>query len=153
MKYFTCLLFILITSSSFAQTHGGLKGVIIEDFSHEPIKYAFLSLKLDGALVAQTRSDVNGRFLFINVEAGNYNLVISKLGLSPLKITDIFINPNELSELNSAFEASGFDQDTIMFTYAELHQKSLLVNPEISKKYCSKRQLRAARKLEKQVIH
>jgi|VirMetMinimDraft_7_1064189.scaffolds.fasta_scaffold51262_2 hypothetical protein len=144
---------MLITCISFAQNYGSLKGVLIEEFSHEPIQYADLSLQLDGALVAQTSADVHGRFLFIEIEVGNYNLVISKLGLSPLKITNVFISPNELLELNPIFEAGGFDQDTIVFTYTELHEKFLKQKPPISKTPCSKRQLRAARKLEKQVIH
>ncbi|MBL4648905.1 MAG: carboxypeptidase regulatory-like domain-containing protein [Aureispira sp.] len=153
MKYFTCFLFMLITHLSFAQDYGGLRGTIIEEFSQEPIQYASLSLQLEGAFVAQTRADVHGAYLFIDIEAGNYDLIISKLGLSPLKITNVFITPNKISELNLTFEASGFDQDTIVFTYSELQQKSLKPNHQISKKHCTKRQLRAARKLEKQIIH
>jgi hypothetical protein len=132
-----------------AQDHGGLKGVIMEDFSHEPIQYAYLSLQLKGALVAQTRADVNGTYLFIHVEVGTYDLIISKLGLSPLKITNVFIAPNELSELSPSFEARGFDQDTIVLSYSELQQKALSSNTQISKKCSSKKQFRAARKLEK----
>lgn len=142
---------MLITCISFAQNQGGLRGVIMEGFSHEPIQHAYLSLQLDGALVAQTRADVNGVYLFINIEAGNYDLIISKLGLSPLKITNVFITPNELSELNPTFEARGFDQDTVVFTYSELQQSSH--RPPVYKKCGSKKQWRAARKLEKQIFH
>lgn len=153
MKHFTCFLFIFISHILVAQDLGGLKGVIMEDFTQEPIQYAYLSLQLEGALVAQTRADVDGAYLFMDVEAGYYDLIISKLGLSPLKITNVLITPNEISELNPTVEASGFDQDTIVFTYAELHQKSLSSNSKISKKHCTKRQLRAARKLKKQTTH
>jgi hypothetical protein len=153
MKHFTCFLFILITHIAVAQDLGSLKGAIMEGFSQEPIQYASLSLQLEGALVAQTRADVDGIYLFMDIEAGSYNLIISKLGLSPLKITNVLISPNEISELNLTVEASGFDQDTIVFTYSELQQKSLPSNSKISKKHCTKRQLRATRKLEKQTIH
>lgn len=125
----------------------------MEDFTHDPIEFAYLSLQLDGALVAQTQADQYGSFRFMNIEAGSYDLVISKSGLSPLKVTNVFISPNELSELNPIFEARGFDQDTIVFTYKELQCNATKKRHHVLKNYCSKRQLRAARKLEKQVIH
>lgn len=150
MKHFIYFLFMFISHILVAQDLGGLKGAIMEDFSQEPIQYASLSLQLEGALVAQSRADVDGVYLFMDVEAGSYDLIISKLGLSPLKITNVLITPKKISELNLTVEAGGFDQDTIVFTYAELQQKSLPSNSKISKKYCTKRQLRAARKLEKQ---
>lgn len=153
MKYFIGLLFMLTSCILVAQDHGGLKGVIIEDFSQDPIQHAYLSLELEGALVAQTRADANGIYLFIQIEAGTYDLIISKLGLSPLKITNVFIAPNQLSELNPSFEARGFDQDTITFTCSELQQKYLDINSQLSKKCGFRKQFRAARKLEKQVIH
>lgn len=149
MKYFTCLFFMFITCTSWAQDYGSLKGVLIEDFSYEPIQYAYLSLKLDGALVTQTRADANGTYFFLNIEAGNYDLIISKLGLSPLKITDVLIVPNKITVLNPSFEARGFDQDTIVFTSSEFHQNPLRPKQKNSKKHCTKRQGSAARKLNK----
>lgn len=149
MNYFICLIFTLISCISFAQDQGGLRGTIMEDFSQEPIKHAYVSLQTNGALVAQTRADANGAFLFVNIDAGSYDLIISKFGLSPLKITDVFITPNELSELNPTFEAGGFDQDTIVLTYSELQQPHLIPNAQTFKKCSYKKQWRAARKLEK----
>jgi len=152
MKYFISLLFILISYTLVAQD-GGLKGTILEDFSYEPIQYASLSLQLDGVLVAQTRADAKGSFLFMNIETGTYDLIISKSGLSPLKIINIFITNNKLSELNPTFEARGFDQDTVIFTYSDFHKKNLNSNTHLYKKCSFKKQLRAAKKLEKQFIH
>lgn len=156
MKHFTSFLLMFITyiiAAQEAQDYGGLRGAIIEGFSQEPIQHAYLSLQLNGALVAQTRADANGVYLFIDVEVGSYDLIISKLGLSPLKITNVFIVANEIAELNPVFEARGFDQDTVVFTSSEFRQKGFKSKHlHRSKKQATKRQRRAAKKLERQLI-
>lgn len=151
MKQF---IFILLTYCTIAQgqDYGSLRGHLIEAFTKEPIRFAQLSLQLNGALVAQTRANGKGSFLFTNIDGGNYDLIICKMGLSPLKIVNVFIAPNEHIEFNPIFEADGFDQDTVTFNYADFqHKKNQKHHSKIG---CfRKRQKRAARRLDKQVMN
>ncbi len=125
----------------------------MENYTQEPIQYASLYLQRNGSLVAQVRTDVNGGFLFINIEAGSYDLIVSKLGFSPLKITDVTIVPNKILRLTATVEAHGFDQDTIVFTYNEFQKTTTSQTQQQIKKQCTKRQLRAAKRLERKITH
>lgn len=145
-------LFLIFCNLAQGQGYGSLKGQLIEAYTQEPIKFAQMSLQINGALVAQTRANKEGSFIFPYLDEGNYDLVICKLGLSPLKIINVFIAPNEHIEFNPVFEADGFDQDTVVFTYDEF--KHIVCKKENRKLKCiRKRQQQSARRLEKHAMN
>lgn len=148
------IIFILLIFCNLVQgqNYGSLRGQLIEAYTQEPIKFAQLSLQINGALVAQTRANKEGGFMFPNIDGGNYDLVICKLGLSPLKIINVLIAPNEHIEFNPVFEAGGFDQDTVVFTYAEFQDDIRKKNSQ-KLKCIRKRQQQSARRLEKHAMN
>lgn len=152
MKHFTIFLLLFCTTSLLAQDYGSLGGRLTDEFSKDPICHAKLSLLIDGAIVAQTEAGHKGDFLFRDVTEGYYDLVIFKLGYSPLKITDLVIPPNQHIEFNPTFEGEGFDQDTMYYSYEEM--QNIIPAPNSPTVFPARRRIhnkqqRAARRLDK----
>lgn len=134
--------FWLLPNIGTAQDHGSLYGQVREAFTGDPISHARISLQLDGAIVAQTTTDGDGLYRFVSILSGNYDLVICKLGLSPLKIVDVTIDPEEHTNFSPSFEAAGYDKDTITFQFQELMQDK----PQKHWSKCKKAQYRRAKR-------
>jgi len=142
---------LLLTFCSFsilAQDYGSLRGRLRDEFSGDPIKYARLFLETEEGVVAKVVSDCEGDYRFERLAEGNYSLVINKQGYSPLKIVDVFIAQNQDLLFNPSFEGEGYDQDTLVFTYAEMQGDDVPTHSFIPEKVLKKKQQRAARKLD-----
>lgn len=150
MKYIAFLLLYLGTLPLFAQDYGSLGGRILDEFTKDPIQQARLSLEIEGASVAQTTSNHQGDFFFNDILDGYYDLIICKLGFSPVKISNILITPDHHVVFNPKFEGEGFDQDTLFFSYTELQSPEQLCPLQKNQlnRRMRKKQLHAARKLE-----
>ncbi len=149
MKKITLFLLLFCSCSLFAQRdYGSIRGRITDEFSGDAIKYAKLSLQINEALVAQAQADENGNFLIRPVKSGTYDLLIQKMGFSPLKITGILVESNQNLEFNPSYEGEGYDQDTLTFTYAEMQPKTSNSFISTNQKRHQKRQERAARRLD-----
>lgn len=148
MKKIVLFVLLFITCSSWGQNNSAMQGQLIEEFSHDPICGARIYLQLEDAVVTKAETDVDGKFLMTNIKEGYYNLIITKQGLSPVKITNVFIPPNAIVKFNPTFENEGYDRDTIYFTYAELQPTSCpKKNEDAPNKNLSKKQEAAAIKL------
>jgi len=150
MKYIAFLLLFLGSLPLIAQDYGSLGGRIVDEFTQDPIQQARLSLEIDGASVAQVTSNNQGDFFFNEVLDGYYDLIICKMGFSPVKISNVLITPDRHIVFNPKFEGEGFDQDTLFFSYTELQTPEYLCpfQKNQANRRIRKKQLHAARKLE-----
>lgn len=142
------VLLIFCSFSILAQDHGSLRGRITDEFSGDPIKYARFFLETQEGIVAKVVADCEGDYWFKGLSEGNYTLVIKKLGYSPLKIVNVLISQNQNLLFNLSFEGEGYDQDTLVFTYAEMQREEAPSHSCVSIRAMKKKQQRAARKLD-----
>ena len=103
-KIYCFFFFIICSFSLFAQEFGSVQGGLKDEFSGDPIANAKLTLFIDEAIVSQSNTDKLGNFSIWNIEQGVYELVISKMHFSTLKITDISITTNQQLTFNPLFE-------------------------------------------------
>jgi len=73
-------------SNAQKKTEGSVKGVLVDTAMHESMANATVSIinSIDSSLVAHTIARKNGDFFLINLEEGNYQLVISFQGYKTL---------------------------------------------------------------------
>jgi hypothetical protein len=95
------LIFVLITSFSFAQT-GSVRGFVYDKTTGEPV--IFTNVMLKGTNYGSS-TDVNGYFVISKVPKGNYSLRVSFMGydenLTPVKIT-----PNAITTVRIEIQPS-----------------------------------------------
>lgn len=97
MRYIYKFILFLILFGSFCSCNnksepkvvGALYGSVTDKATGEPIKYAKIEIMQTGLSV---RTGDDGNFEFPQIEAGTYNLYVSKSGYSEYKTTDIQIN-------------------------------------------------------------
>src|SRR5437763_697858 len=75
------LLFIFITSTSWAQT-GDVRGFVYEEDNSEPVPYASVFLK-GTQHIGQTNND--GFFAITKVPAGDYTILVTTIGFDTIK--------------------------------------------------------------------
>ncbi|TYA74472.1 carboxypeptidase-like regulatory domain-containing protein [Seonamhaeicola marinus] len=99
MKYLATLVFILITSISFAQDSGLIVGKVLDkELDNTPLAFANISIK--GTEISST-SDLSGTFLFENLKDGKYTLVCNFPGYESKEI-EIQVSSFEPAEIKLA---------------------------------------------------
>lgn len=87
-SYISCLAFILLGLTAYAQQFGALKGQILAQATKQPITGVTIALK--GTTFAAA-TDTSGGFSFAHIPEGSYSLLISAVGFQKKEINDIDI--------------------------------------------------------------
>ena len=106
---------------------GSLYGSVTDKATGEPVKYAKIEIMQTGLSI---RTGDDGNFEFPQIEAGKYNLYVTKSGYTEYKTTDIIINEDNkdkpvhilLDKLPPALQIvddSRHEIDSIAFGYVE----------------------------------
>jgi hypothetical protein len=82
--------FIFLISSLVAQssTKGKISGTAVDAETGDPLIVA--NVYLENTSLGSA-SDLDGNFLIMGVQAGNYSLVVSVIGYAETKITDVIV--------------------------------------------------------------
>jgi hypothetical protein len=101
-RFFTLLVFSLITSFSFAQKNTIVKGTVYDTLSKKGLSYATVSLvnAKDSTLISFMRVDSTGHFIMKQVSKGKYLLSTSYVGFMPVW-KDITVNNEEEIDLGN----------------------------------------------------
>ena len=99
------ILFLMFSFSSgrFAQSRGGVKGLIKDSQSSEPLSYANVALK---GTTSGTMTDDDGRYQLLNIRPGTYTLVFSYLSYRTIE-QELVISSGEIKTSNGAMTKFG----------------------------------------------
>ena len=84
-KILSLIIFIFITSSSYAQ-NGTIRGFVYDKSSGEPVM--FCNVFLQGTTIGAP-TDVNGMYNISKVQSGNYKLTVTYIGYDTTQINII----------------------------------------------------------------
>jgi iron complex outermembrane receptor protein len=113
MKSTNIFIFILLLSASnlLAQTNFFLRGIIIDSETNRPVQFADVTLD---ELSVSTMADAAGKFEFVNIPRGNYNLIVSRTGYKSITvISEVELN---ITNLEIRLEKSLIETPTIDVT-------------------------------------
>lgn len=109
MKKLTFLpLLLIITFFSFSQTDstfGSLKGTITDKQTGETLPFVNVLLVQNNAKHLGTTSDLEGKYLFKNIQPGTYHLEVNFVGYEKYVVSNIHIEMGKLTLLNVTLSA------------------------------------------------
>lgn len=115
-RLITCFL-VLFTGIQllFGATTGKIAGVIRDANSGDPLIGANVIILEDGrATTMGAATDAQGYFAILNVEPGIYDALVSYVGYSDVRITDIEVNINLTTELNVDMQVEVIGQEEVL---------------------------------------
>lgn len=110
MRKYILIIFIIFTGQIFAQGQGVITGVVIDHDSQKPVADAEVTIiELDSSAT----SGNDGKFEFINVPLGTYQLKTSKVGYETVVNTDIVVLSARPTGVRIELIPKGYRTDTI----------------------------------------
>jgi len=99
-KYFSLLLFVLISCASYAQNlTQTVRGIIIDKISNEPLIGAVVTVTTSNPVIGSV-SDFDGNFKLLNVPVGRNSIAVQMLGYKPIMMNDVLVNSGKELVLN-----------------------------------------------------
>lgn len=123
MKYIILIAGFFVTTFSFAQHNGSIKGSVLDiESNNAPLLYAKVLIKETGAEVL---SDEKGLFKFENLKDGNYTLVSSFTGYET-KALKVKTQSGKTTKVKMFLGASSVSLDELMQTFASTEKENTL---------------------------
>jgi hypothetical protein len=97
---------LLVPASQMNESQSGISGVITEESNGQPIAFANVVLKRNGAVITGAQSDFDGKFHINNAQPGFYDLEISCLGFDKLEMKSLKLNPRNMASVDVAMASS-----------------------------------------------
>ncbi len=122
---FISALFTLISGYSWAQK-GAIRGQVIDDSNGEPLIGATVTI-IGTTLGSAT--DLDGRFLIPNVDAGTVSLQVSFISYSTVTINEVIVKGGETTVINNIHlkeEAIGLEEVVVQATVLKNSESALL---------------------------
>ena len=134
MKFNKSLLFLifLFTSLLSYSQSSGIKGLVIEDKTGQPLPGATVTIK---SLNISRVTDSEGNFIFSKITPGTYDLKITSYTFQPKEITEVVVVKDEFNALTISLEKKNnqLDEIVIKTTRAKVESiKSLLIQQKNS---------------------
>jgi hypothetical protein len=101
-----------------AQGFGEIRGLIKDD-DYEPVIGAVVKITQGGYLIGGTTTDVNGKYVYKPLNAGEYELVVTSPMHSTHRITAISVKPNEASYVDVKMKVNSLGTVEIVAPYEE----------------------------------
>ncbi len=147
MKVFAMqvVLLLFFFGSLNAQTTGTITGTIVDGNTGDPLIGATIMVegKSLGAL-----SKLDGKYRIANVPAGTYNLSITFLGYSPVKVTNLEVKPDEVVKIDAEMLSEDISMGEIEVTaeaasdseagLIKQRQKSISISDAVSSELISR---------------
>lgn len=105
---------LLVPASQMTETQSGISGVITEEGNGQPIAFANVVLKRNGAVITGAQSDFDGKFHITNVSPGFYDFEISCLGFNKLEMKDLKLNPRNMASVDVAMATSALQLSEVV---------------------------------------
>ncbi len=111
MKKLHVLLILLTTVFSFGQSTGSIAGKLTDkEFNNEPLPFANILLK---GTTTGTTSDIDGNYVFSDLDTGDYTLVFSFVGYETQEI-NVTVTANTTTTLNVVMLGSSASLDDVI---------------------------------------
>jgi len=120
---FLVFLFILLTNSLvLSQSRSKIEGRITDAKTGEALVGANVVL-LETQLGAA--SDINGKYIILNVPAGNWNVQASMIGYSKKIVVDVLVSPDRVSTIDVELSQTFIEQEAVIIVAKrnELHNE------------------------------
>ena len=117
MARFTLLFFIMLVSAvtAFGQASQSLQGTVTDE-NGEPLMFATIALKKNGALITGVQTDFDGKYSFNDIDAGTYDVEVSFVGYSTKTTSGVVVFAGKSITLNIEM-TSGIELDVIEVVY------------------------------------
>ncbi|MEN8191190.1 MAG: TonB-dependent receptor [Bacteroidota bacterium] len=110
-RYFLLFMILIFESTLFAGTTGKITGVIVDKETKESLVGA--NIMLEGTNIGAA-TDVDGRYLILNVSPRRYNLIISMMGYKKIKIEGIQVESDMTTEVNVELETTVIEGELVV---------------------------------------
>ena len=114
----TFILSALMTIASLATVvdKGSISGIVYDD-SGLPLIGATVVLYKDKVLVEGTITDIDGKYIFSNLEAGTYEVDVTYVGYDASKVAGVIIGKEGNKEVNIEMEAAAVLDEVVVAGY------------------------------------
>jgi len=107
---YTAFFTLLSITISFSQT--SLKGKVTDAASGEPILFGSVGLYQSDVLVAGVETDLNGNYLFSDIDPGTYDVEASYIGYTAQKVKGVNIKAGRVNKLDISI-SEGVEMDAV----------------------------------------
>lgn len=114
------LILVAMTTVQFlkAQGYGEIRGLIKDD-NYEPVIGAMVKITQGGYLVGGTTTDVNGKYVYKPLNAGEYEVIVTSQLHSTYRVPGVPVKPNEASYVDIKMKVNSFGTVEIVAPYQE----------------------------------
>jgi len=107
----TLLLLLGYSLGVYAQT--SLEGKVTEEGSGEAVIFGTIALYKGGNLISGTESDLDGNYIFSNIDPGTYDVEVSFIGLATRRENGVVVKNGKSTKLDFALKEEGVVLDGI----------------------------------------
>ncbi len=100
--FFSVLSIFLLSGFLINTTSTTLEGIVVDKDGNQPLEFAYVKLFKKGSLITGIQTDIDGKYLFSNIQPGVYDIEASYLGYESKKISGFIIEDNKKNILNFA---------------------------------------------------
>ncbi len=111
-----CILLLLLTASVFSATTGKITGVISDADNQQPL--VGVTVAIQGTSLGAI-TDVDGRYIVLNVPVGTYTVKISAVGYQTVEVTQIDVHADLATYQNQGLSSSVTDLGKTISVVAE----------------------------------
>lgn len=112
------LVTLFISTISFAQTTGAIKGQVLNT-DREPVIGATIKITSGGVLIGGTVTDVEGKYTYKPINAGVYELMVQSFETQTKRITKVEVNPEKTTYVDVTVSANTLSVVTVEEEYVK----------------------------------
>ncbi|NOX65081.1 MAG: TonB-dependent receptor [Chlorobi bacterium] len=156
---FIVMIVFIISNLIFGQAKSKITGVIVDDEFGEPL--IGVNVMIEGTMLGAA-TDINGNFVISQLDAGEYNIIVSMVGYTKQKIEGVKLKNNETTHIEIILRTESFETKEIvisakavMNTEASIlvkRQKSIEVSDAVSAEQFQKAGSSNAADAAKQIV-
>ncbi|HEB61697.1 MAG TPA: carboxypeptidase-like regulatory domain-containing protein, partial [Bacteroidetes bacterium] len=117
-KLFLFSVFSIFLLSGFLNnsTSTTLEGIVVDKDGNLPLGFAYIKLFKEGNLITGTQTDIDGKYLFSNIQSGVYDIEASYIGYKSKNISGFVIKENKKNVLNLTLSPANVILEDIVVT-------------------------------------
>ena len=119
MKLVLIAVIVMVIQGLRAQNgYGEIRG-LIKDEEHNPVIGAVVKIIQGGYLLGGTTTDIDGKYVYKPLNAGQYDVIISSMGYSTMKKLKVEVKPSEASYVDFKMKINTLEQVVVLTSIYE----------------------------------
>lgn len=98
-----------------AQT--SLEGKVSEADSGEPVLFGTVAIYKDGVLITGTETDLDGNYVFANIDPGNYDIEFSYVGFTTQRISGVIVKADQINKVDAVMTQGEMLDEVVIVDY------------------------------------